>query len=156
MNRRLSIAVVAALAVGASVAEAQSGGRANGNGERHYPLRPNKRPIYCHAGDAKEVARIEIKTDLYNRATMISPKQAKALALCAVPGQIASGEMQSDGKRTWYDISLLPEDKKTYTKIQIDAATGEVINAKQFGGLRGLAGFLRESAERKENKDGAP
>jgi hypothetical protein len=36
--------------------------------------------------------------------------------------------------------------------VEIDATTGEVINAKQYGGLRGLAAFLRESTERKKNK----
>jgi hypothetical protein len=121
-----------------------------------YTLRPGALPVYCSASDAEEAGKVAIKQDLYQSGTMISPDQAKALALCAVPGQISSGEMQSENGRTWYDITLLPTDKKTYTKIQIDAMTGEVINAKQFGGLRGLAGFLRESAERKENKRKAP
>lgn len=116
-----------------------------------YRLRPGAAPFYCDPADADEVAKVAIKSDLY-RAGMITPDQAKALALCAVPGQIGSGEMEVAGGRTIYDISLIPNDKKTYTKIQIDAMTGEVVNAKQFGGLRGLAGFLRESAERKENK----
>jgi len=83
---------------------------------------------------------------------MISPEQAKALALCAVPGQLSSGEMQVNNGRTVYEIALIPTDKKTYSKVEIDATTGEIINAKQFGGLRGLAGFLRESTERKNNK----
>lgn len=116
-----------------------------------YTLRPGAAAFYCDAADADEVAKVAIKSDLY-RQGMITPDQAKALALCAVPGQIGSGEMETADGRTIYDISLIPNDKKTYTKIQIDAYTGEVVNAKQFGGLRGLAGFLRESAERKENK----
>ena len=116
-----------------------------------YTLRPGAAAFYCDAADADEVAKVAIKSDLY-RQGMITPDQAKALALCAVPGQIGSGEMETADGRTVYDISLIPNDKKTYTKIQIDAYTGEVVNAKQFGGLRGLAGFLRESAERKENK----
>ena len=117
-----------------------------------YTLRPNLPAVYCSASDSVEVAKVQIKTEQYDAATMISPDQAKALALCAVPGQISSGEFNVKDGRAVYDISMLPTDKKTYTKIQIDATTGEVLNAKQFGGLRGLAGFLRESSERKTNK----
>ena len=129
-----------------------SSGDVEYTGPLGYRLRPGGSPIYCAPNDAAEVARVEIKSDLYNSSTMISPAQAKALALCAVPGQISSGEMQVNNGRTVYEIALLPTDKKTYSKVEIDAMTGEVINAKQFGGLRGLAGFLRESAERKTNK----
>ena len=117
-----------------------------------YTLRPNLPAVYCGAGDSTEVAKVQIKTENYDAMTMISPDQAKALALCAVPGQISGGEFNVKDGKAVYDITLLPTDKKTYTKIQIDAATGEVLNAKQFGGLRGLAGFLRESSDRKANK----
>lgn len=120
-----------------------------------YTLRPGAAAIYCDAGDVEEVAKVTIDAELY-RPGMITANQAKALALCAVPGQIGSGEMDTFEGRPIYDISLLPRDKQTYTKVQIDAYTGEVINAKQFGGLRGLAGYLRESAERDHNKARAP
>jgi len=83
---------------------------------------------------------------------MISPAQAKALALCAVPGQISSGEMQVNNGRTVYLVDILPTDKKTVSRVEVDATTGEVINAKQYGGLRGLAGYIRESAKRQNNK----
>jgi hypothetical protein len=130
-----------------------SSGTIEWNGPLGYTLRPNSAPVYCRASDATEVARIRIESNLYNANTMISPEQAKALALCAVPGQISSGEMEVNNGRTVYQITLLPTDKKTHSKVEIDATTGEVINAKQFGGLRGLAGFLRESAERNSNKN---
>ena len=135
-----------------STTSTTSNGTIDWNGPLGYTLRPNTAPVYCAANDAAEVARVQIKSDLYNTGTMISPEQAKALALCAVPGQLASGEMEVNNGRTVYQITLLPTDKKTHSKVEIDATTGEVINAKQFGGLRGLAGFLRESAERKNNK----
>lgn len=128
-----------------------SSGEVEWRGPLGYTLRPGASPVYCAASDADEVAKVAIKSDLYTSA-MISPEQAKALALCAVPGQISSGEMEVNGGRTVYQITLLPTDKKTHSKVEIDAFTGEVLNAKQFGGLRGLAGFLRESAERKNNK----
>ena len=163
---------VVALGANADAAQAQSGipiskdrptvssttttttsdGTIDWNGPLGYTLRPNSAPVYCQASDANEVARVQIKSELYNASTMISPEQAKALALCAVPGQLSSGEMEVNNGRTVYQITLLPTDKKTHSKVEIDATTGEVINAKQFGGLRGLAGFLRESAERKNNK----
>lgn len=117
-----------------------------------YRLRPSTSPLYCNDADVEEVAKVTIDTELYRSTEMISPDQAKALALCAVPGQISSGEMEMRGDRTVYQITLLPRDKQTHSKVEIDAHTGEVINATQFGGLRGLAGFLRESAERKQNK----
>ena len=173
MKKIAFLATIATLAVGATANSAQaqtqsetripiskdsptvtttSSGDVEYTGPLGYRLRPGGAPVYCAPNDAAEVARVEIKSDLYNSSTMISPAQAKALALCAVPGQISSGEMQVNNGRTVYEIALLPTDKKTYSKVEIDATTGEVINAKQFGGLRGLAGFLRESAERKNNK----
>lgn len=172
MKKIALLATIATLAVGATASSAQaqaqsdrripiskdnptvtttSSGDVEYTGPLGYRLRPGGSPIYCAPNDAAEVARVEIKSDLYT-SSMISPAQAKALALCAVPGQISSGEMQVNNGRTVYEIALLPTDKKTYSKVEIDAMTGEIINAKQFGGLRGLAGFLRESAERKNNK----
>jgi hypothetical protein len=122
------------------------------NGPLGYTLRRGGNPVYCGANDAAEVARVQIKTDNYNSATMISPEQAKAVALCAVPGQLASGSIENANGRNVYEIDILPTDKKTATKVEVDATTGEVTNAKQYGGLRGLAAFLRESAARKNNK----
>jgi hypothetical protein len=130
---------------------AQSSGDVTYDGPLGYTLRPGARPLYCAEGDVQEVAKIAIKSDLYTSA-MISPEQAKALALCAVPGQLSSGDMEINNGRTVYEINVLPTGKQTVSKVEIDAFTGEVINAKQLGGLRGLAGYLRESAERKQNK----
>ncbi len=106
----------------------------------------------CSSVDVQEARTIQIKTDLYDPATMISPDSAKLIALCAVPGQIGSGEMEVTNGRTEYEISIIPEKKRTYTKVIIDAQTGAVLSTKQFGGLRGAAGWLRESFEHKENK----
>lgn len=175
MNKIALLTTIATLAVGATASSAQaqaqsdrripiskdsptvttttstSSGDVEYTGPLGYRLRPGGQAVYCAPNDAAEVARVDIKSDLYT-SSMISPAQAKAIALCAVPGQISSGEMQVNNGRTVYEIAMLPTDKKTYSKVEIDAMTGEIINAKQFGGLRGLAGFLRESAERKNNK----
>src|SRR3712207_2541972 len=98
-----------------------------------------------------EPARIEIKPGLERRAH-ISPERAKAIALARVPGQVAGGELNEDGGRLRYEIKVLPEKKKTYSKVNIDAHTGAVISVKQFGGVRGAVGYVRESASRKRNK----
>jgi hypothetical protein len=106
----------------------------------------------CSGVDMEEVRRIQIESDLYNPATMISPDSAKMIALCAVPGQIGSGEMEVTNGRTEYELSIIPTGKRTHTKVVIDAQTGAVLSTKQFGGVRGAVGWLRESWEHKENK----
>jgi len=106
----------------------------------------------CSNVDVEEARTIQIKSDLYNPSTMISPDSAKMIALCAVPGQIGSGEMELTNGRPEYEISIIPAGKRTHTKVVIDAQTGAVLSTKQFGGLRGVAGWLRESFEHKQNK----
>ena len=106
----------------------------------------------CSNVDVAEARNMQIKTDLYDPATMISPDSAKMIALCAVPGQIGSGEMEVTNGRTEYEISIIPEGKRTYTKVIVDAQTGAVLSTKQFGGIRGVTGWLRESFEHKQNK----
>jgi uncharacterized membrane protein YkoI len=105
----------------------------------------------CGTVDMVEVRRVSIESDLYNPNTMISPDSAKMIALCAVPGQIGSGEMELTDGRTEYEISIIPAGKQTYSKVIIDAQTGAVLSTKQFGGLRGVTGWLRESWEHKRN-----
>jgi uncharacterized membrane protein YkoI len=99
----------------------------------------------------EEPVRIKIKAGLEGRAN-ISPDSAKAIALTRVPGQVAGGELNEDNGRLVYDIKVLPEKKKTYSKVVIDAHTGQVLSAKQYGGVRGAVGYVRESGSRKRNK----
>jgi uncharacterized membrane protein YkoI len=107
----------------------------------------------CSTVDVNAAKAVEIKSDLYKAdAGMISPDSAKIVALCAVPGQIGSGEMNVDNGITEYAIDIIPNGKKTHTKVIVDANTGAVLSSKQFGGLRGLAGWVRESKEHKDNK----
>jgi peptidase YpeB-like protein len=98
-----------------------------------------------------ERARIKIKAGTEGRAR-ISPARAKAIAVTRVPGQIAGGELTDEDGRLVYEIKVLPEKKKTYSKVIIDARTGAVLSVKQFGGVRGAVGYVRESANRKRNK----
>jgi len=107
----------------------------------------------CSTVDAAAAKAVSIKSDLFkDGGGMISPDSAKIVALCAVPGQIGSGEMNSTGGRTEYEINIIPNGKKTNTKVIVDANSGAVLSSKQFGGLRGVAGWVRESAEHKMNK----
>jgi uncharacterized membrane protein YkoI len=105
----------------------------------------------CSGVDASAAKNVQIKTDKYDAATMISPDSAKFIALCAVPGQIGSGEMNVANGRTEYAIDIIPNHKKTHTKVIVDAHTGAVLSSKQFGGLRGVAGWVQESAQHKKN-----
>ena len=105
----------------------------------------------CSSVDVSAAKSVEIKTDKYDAATMISPDSAKMIALCAVPGQIGSGEMNVKNGRAEYAIDIIPNKKKTHTKVVVDAETGAVLSSKQFGGLRGITGWVRESAEHKKN-----
>ena len=105
----------------------------------------------CSNMDLGEAANVQMKTDLYDPATMIAPDSAKKIALCAIPGQIGSGEMNQSGNRAEYEIAIIPNGKKTYSKVIVDAQTGAVLSTKQFGGARGLAGWVRESFEHKQN-----
>jgi uncharacterized membrane protein YkoI len=98
-----------------------------------------------------EPVRIKIKAGTEGRAR-ISPDRAKAIALTRVPGQIAGGELTEENGRLVYEIKVLPERKKTYSKVMIDARTGAVISVKQYGGVRGAVGYVRESANRKRDK----
>jgi uncharacterized membrane protein YkoI len=105
----------------------------------------------CSSVDVAGAAKVSIKTEGYNSATMISPDSAKMIALCAVPGQIGSGEMETKDGMTHYAIDIIPNGKKTHAKVIVDAYSGAVLSTKQFGGLRGLAGWVRESGEHKKN-----
>jgi hypothetical protein len=106
----------------------------------------------CSSVDVDAARTVSIKSDLYQSGSMISPDSAKFIALCAVPGQIGSGEMNVANGVTEYAIDIIPNHKKTHTKVIVDAQTGAVLSSKQFGGLRGLTGWVRESAEHKTNK----
>jgi hypothetical protein len=106
----------------------------------------------CSSVDVAAARAVKITADKYDAAMMISPDSAKIVALCAVPGQIGSGEMNVRDGRTEYAITIIPNGKKTHSKVVVDAQTGAVLSTKQMGGLRGVAGWVRESMEHKQNK----
>src|SRR6266545_5012341 len=150
MHNRISTGLMAAVlvAVAATSLNAQAAKRGkSGNYIYFEPTGTTCNGVVV----ADEVKKVKIKADDY-AAGMISADSAKTIALCYVPGQISSGEMNSNGTRTVYAVTVLPKDKKTYAKVIIDANTGEVLSTKTFGGARGYTVFLRESAERNKNK----
>jgi len=113
-------------------------------------------PSNCAAVvDRADVARIAISSRLYQPGVMISPDSAKFLAACVIPGQITSGEMHQENGRTMYEVTLIPDGKTVNAKVIVDANTGQVLSSKTYGGLRGLAGYLRENVEREQNKNNA-
>lgn len=105
----------------------------------------------CASTDISAAKSVNINPKLYDSRTMISADSAKLIALCVVPGQISSGDMNVVDSRTQYNIDIIPDKKKTHTKVVVDAVTGAVLSTKQFGGARGLAGWVRESFEHKKN-----
>jgi len=128
-----------------------------------YSLDSIRGPIYyspasttCSSVDASAARAVSIKTDMYDATSMISPDSAKFIALCAVPGQIGSGEMNMSNGRMNYAIDIIPNGKKTHTKVIVDANTGAVLSTKQFGGFRGATGWVRESLEHRKNTSKAP
>ena len=150
MRIRTTIILVGGALLTASSLVAQTSGQRGKSGNYIY-FEPTG--TTCNgAVVAGEVQKVKIKTDGYDAATMISPDSAKTIALCNVHGQLASGEIDTDGSRHVYQLTILPEKKKTHTKVLVDATTGQVLSVKQFGGARGFAGWVRESAERKKNK----
>src|SRR4051812_15016736 len=58
----------------------------------------------CSSTDLGEAAKVQMQTNLYDPATMIAPDSAKKIALCAIPGQIGSGEMNKSGNGAEYEI----------------------------------------------------
>jgi len=149
--RRIALGALAFVIVSAASAAAQTSGR---RGKSHNYIYFEPTNASCTAGTmSDEVRKVKIDAPFYTTG-MISPDSAKAIALCYVPGQLSSGEMESNGNRNVYVVTVLPTDKKTYSKVIIDANTGQVLSTKQFGGARGLAGFLRESQKRKHSKVG--
>jgi uncharacterized membrane protein YkoI len=136
--RKQLVAVLAMVVLGAGVAQAQS---------EWYRWKGGA----CSTVDVEAVRKASIKTDLYDRSFMISPDSAKVVALCAVPGQIGSGEMKVSEGRTAYSIDIIPDHKQTHTNVIVDARTGYVLSSKQSGGLSGKVGWLRASFDHKEN-----
>src|ERR1051325_10773524 len=78
----------------------------------------------CSTIDVTAAKAVQVKADKYNASTMTSPDSAKLIALCAVPGQITSAEMKETDGRANYTVTIIPNKKKTHTKVVVDAQSG--------------------------------
>src|SRR3569833_2156241 len=123
MNAKTFTVALAALVVGAATVHAQT------NAADEWYKATGKT---CSSTDVTAAKSVAIKSNLYNASTMISPDSAKLIALCAVHGQVTSGEMNTADGRTEYAITIIPDKKKTHAKVIVDAQTGAVLSSKQI------------------------
>src|SRR5258705_13705860 len=111
MKKLAYFTVIGALTLGANagsaLAQVTTVAIIEWNGPLGYRLRPGAPAVYCAPGDPAEVAKLHVNSALYAPGTMISPEQAQALALCAVPGQLASGSVGNHQRRAGHQDSLL-------------------------------------------------
>lgn len=152
----MMVAVVGAFASTAAVAQqpARPAQHPQGHGAHQDP-QPSRGAdsVQRRRAAAREAAKIAVKDkDNLMSQAHVSGARAKEIALLRVPGKISTAELHMKDDRLVYDIKIIPDRKKTYTGVSIDAHTGAIIGVKQFGGVRGAAGYARESAERKVDK----
>src|SRR5437867_4584913 len=115
--RRIAFGAAALVILSAVSAAAQYPQKSGQRGRSHTYIYFEPTSTTCNAGTrAPEVKKVKIESPFYTTG-MISPDSAKAIALCYVPGQISSVEMESNGTRTVYVVSVLPTYKKTYSKV---------------------------------------
>ena len=51
-------------------------------------------------------------------------------------GEVSSGELEMKGGHLVYEVKVLNKDKKS-SEVVVDAMSGEVLKAQQYGGLKG-------------------
>ena len=51
-------------------------------------------------------------------------------------GEVSSGELETTDGRLVYEVKVLNKDKKS-SEVVVDAMTGEVVKAQQYGGVKG-------------------
>jgi uncharacterized membrane protein YkoI len=87
---------------------------------------------------AHQAASVNVKVNqsLANSAK-ISGDSAFALARAhADNGEVSSAELENSAGRLVYKVHVLNKSKRAST-VKIDAMTGEVVEAKEHGGLKG-------------------
>jgi uncharacterized membrane protein YkoI len=86
---------------------------------------------------ARTAARVDVKVNpSLASSAKISGDSAFALARAhADNGEVSSAELESSGGRLVYEVHVLNKSKRAST-VTIDAMTGEVVDAKQHGGLK--------------------
>lgn len=55
-------------------------------------------------------------------------------------GRVVSVEIDEEDARVFWDVKILPDaQRQTIVRYRVDAASGGIMNIKEFTGLRGLA-----------------
>jgi uncharacterized membrane protein YkoI len=66
-------------------------------------------------------------------------------------GEVSSGELTMKDKRLVYELRLLNKSKRA-TEVTVDAMSGDVVENKQFGGLKSTVIHHKENNKLKEAK----
>ena len=94
-------------------------------------------------GDSSRLAtRIPgLDGDLRGRVR-VSGDSAQRIALADFDwrGRVSSVEIDEEDTRVFWDVKIVPDSRaQTIVRYRVDAATGGIMNIKEFTGLRGLA-----------------
>ncbi len=92
-------------------------------------------------------ARVNVKVDqsLANTARVSADSAFVIARANAHNGEVSSAELETKGGRLIYNVKLLNKSKRAST-VHVDAMSGEVVKAKEYGGLKSTM------EHRKENK----
>ena len=95
--------------------------------------------------------KIKVSPSLANSAK-VSGDSAMALARRnAAWGEVSSAELTMEDKRLVYDVKVLNKSKRA-TQVRIDAMTGQIVENKQYGGLKATAVHHKENKKLLEAK----
>ena len=91
-------------------------------------------PASPHSTTAAHVD-IKVSPSLAN-SVKISGDSAMAIARRNADwGEVSSAELNTEDKRLVYDVKVLNKSKRA-TQVRIDAMSGEIVENKQYGGLK--------------------
>jgi len=142
------LAVLAGLGIGATVA--QAGGNA-GDGQDDPALNSSVTAPAGpdHEGDSDAAEAAESR-DLEALAT-VTPAEAEAAALAAVPGTAATPELENENGSVVYGVEVTKDDG-TVVDVKVDAGNGDVL-AQETDGPDGADG--NEADEGPEGAEGS-
>ena len=107
------------------------------------PLAAQNAPASPNSTTAAHVD-IKVSPSLAN-SVKISGDSAMALARRKANwGEVSSAELSMEDKRLVYDVRVLNKSKRA-TQVRIDAMSGEIVENKQYGGLKATAVHHKEN-----------
>lgn len=98
------------------------------------------------APQSSAAAKVDIKVNssLAN-SVKVSGDSAMALARRNADwGEVSSAELTMEDKRLVYDVKVLNKSKRA-TQVRIDAMTGQIVESKQYSGLKATAVHHKEN-----------